>query len=133
MSLQLQHKKNDLFSSQKEENRKSIMVLSPSNDHHENAQGAHELALPDNIQTALDTLLDNYTQSGVRPDIKLCGNPLDIVSELVTQIQNITPSHMQNTSKDFMDYIINVLCDFCRQRQINHMTVHFGFSNKGIL
>lgn len=95
---------------------------------HSNGEiGAMAIDVPAHIQPALDMILDHYAQTGAKPEIKLCGNPLDIVSDFITKMQETLPAYLVNNGKDVMDFMIREICDFCRSRAMNHMTLQFRF------
>lgn len=83
--------------------------------------------VPENIQPSLDSLLDYYADNGQKPEIKLCGNPLDIVSDFVTQIEATLPENLINNGRDVIDFMIHNLCDFSREKNVSHMTFNFVF------
>jgi len=88
------------------------------------------ISVPNHMQPALDSVLDYYADNGQKPSIKLCGNPLDIVSDFITQIETTLPQHLLNSGRDIIDFIINNLCEFSREKSVNHMTFNFTFQRK---
>lgn len=89
--------------------------------------GASTVDLPTPIQKSLDAILDYYVETAQKPEIKLCGQPLDIASDLVIQFRETVPAHLTNAAKDVLDFLIRELAEFCKLRAINHLTVRFAF------
>lgn len=87
----------------------------------------YSIDIPNHLQTSLDNLLDYYAASGKKPTIQLCGSPFDIITDFITQIETSLPENLLNNGKDLIDYIINSLCEFCREKSITHMTYQFTF------
>lgn len=83
--------------------------------------------VPMHVQPSLDKILDYYSENGKKPIIKLCGNPLDIVCDFITQIEATLPENLVNNGRDVIDFMINNLCGFCREKNVNHMTFNFIF------
>lgn len=90
--------------------------------------GAFMIDVPQHIQSSLDAVLEYYAQSGTKPEIKLCGNPLDIVSDFITKMQETLPAHLNHQAKDVLDFMIRELCGFCKERSMNYLTLHFSFN-----
>lgn len=91
--------------------------------------------VPDHIQPSMDALLDYYTNTAQKPVVKLCGGPLDIVSDFITQIESTISADLLNETRDVMDFMISNICDFCRDKSVSYMTFHFEFNRsdrKGI-
>jgi hypothetical protein len=90
--------------------------------------GATTLDIPSHIQTSLDAILDYYADNALIPEIKLCGNPLDIASEFVIKIHETVPAHLTNASKDILDFMIREMAEFCKMRSLNYLTLRFSFN-----
>lgn len=87
--------------------------------------------VPNHVQPSLDSVLDYYADNGQKLEIKLCGSPLDIVSEFISQVEATLPESLLNNGRDAMDFIIYNLCEFSREKSISHMTFNFVFQRKG--
>ena len=122
-------KKADAFSVSVAVNddRAAVPVAADNVENDMPSMGAITINVPSHAQPSLDAILDHYAQTGAKPDIKLCGNPLEIVSNFIEKMQETLPPHLVNSGKDILDYMINSLCDFCRSRKMNHMTLQFKF------
>ena len=86
--------------------------------------------VPEHIQPSLDGVLDYYTQNGQKPEIKLSGSPLNIVSEFIAQVEATLPESLLNSGRDIIDFVIASLCQFSRDKSVNHITFNFIFSRK---
>ena len=71
----------------------------------EDGFGACMVDLPTPVQKSLDAILDYYVESAQKPEIKLCGQPLDIASDLVIQFRETVPAHLTNAAKDVLDFL----------------------------
>lgn len=114
-----------------------IKVKSPNCDkicqnNHPNENSPERLLVnvPEHIQNSLDCLLDFYTEQGLKPVITLTGNALDIVCEFINHIQNNLPESFISTGKDVIDFIIDKLCDHCRNNSIGNIDFNFEFNRK---
>lgn len=85
------------------------------------------LSVPAHIQTSLDSLLGYYADNAKMTDIKLCGNPLDICSELVTRLTETVPQSYSHACKDVLDFTIRETAEFCKTHHINYLTMRFQF------
>lgn len=83
--------------------------------------------VPMHIQPSLDKILDYYTENSLKPVIKLCGNPLDVVCDFITQIEASLPENLINNGRDVIDFMTHNLCEFCREKNVSHMTFNFIF------
>ena len=83
--------------------------------------------VPQHVQPSLDKILDYYTENSKKPIIKLCGNPLEIVCDFITQIEASLPENLLSNGRDVIDFMIHNLCEFCREKNVNHLTFNFVF------
>ena len=90
--------------------------------------GESTIAIPAHVQNIVDEMLDYYSENNIKPVIKVSGNPLEIVSNFVNTLQETLPANLMTSGKDFMDFVINSLCDFCRERSIGYMSLNLSFS-----
>lgn len=111
-----------------------INVTAPHGNNNDSArrEDAENILInvPEHVQPSLDKVLDYYAESGKRPLIKLCGGPLDIVSDFITQTEATLPANLLNNGRDVLDFIIHNICEFCRDKSVTHMTFNFTFNHK---
>lgn len=86
-----------------------------------------EFDVPQDVQAHLDAILDYYADNALKPHIRLCGDPLHIVSSLVTQMQKTLPEALGQSGKIVLDFIIGNICAFCRDNNAGRVTFSFEF------
>ena len=97
----------------------------------ENRNAAGEPSLdfdvPPAVQMHIDRLLDHYAKQAMKPKIKLIGDPLQVVSNLVVELQKTIPAHLAISGKIVLDFMIEAICAFCRAHNINAIAFTFEF------
>lgn len=116
-----------------EKNQSKLFQIDVANDINENDAHNNDVFInvPQHLQPSLDAVLDYYVETGQKPIIKLCGNPLDVVSGFIRKMEETLPPHLLNNGKDIMDFIIHNLCEFGREKSVNQMIFNFTFMRNG--
>jgi hypothetical protein len=114
--------------------KQNVFKVDIVNDNSEplNTDAPEDLTIdvPEHIQPSLDSVLDFYSSNGQKPLIKLSGNPLDIVSEFISEVEKTLPEALLNSGRDIIDFVINNLCRFSRDKSVNHISFNFSFNRK---
>lgn len=93
--------------------------------------GAGIIDLPDNVQNALDHMIDYYKKNAMKPKIEVSGNPLDIVAALITQIRQNLPKTEDAHAKILLDYMVQDIVDYCRATGSSYLSLTYQFDKGG--
>lgn len=85
--------------------------------------------MPDHVQNSLDRILQFYRSKSMRPQVNLSGDPLAITSGLVSQVRGTLPNNLQKDGTVLLDYLIQEIVSFCREKQVRSLYLNFVFEN----
>lgn len=85
--------------------------------------------MPSDVQNALDRILQYYRQNNMRPEVSLQGDPLDITSGLVTQVQTTLPAPLQDAGKTLLGFLVQEIVNFCREKKVQSLSLNFVFES----
>jgi len=104
-------------------------IQSTSSDTLENDlfPGAYELEIPDQVQSSLETILDFYKNSGMKPAIKVQGTPLDVTVALVKTVKQSLPQSLQIDAKNLLDFMVREIASYARDAQARSLSLNFSF------
>ena len=85
--------------------------------------------MPNDVQDSLDRILQYYRQNNMRPQVSLQGDPLDITSGLVSQVQATLPLPLQDAGKSLLDFLIQEIVNFCREKKVQSLSLNFVFES----
>ena len=89
------------------------------------------LNMPNDVQNALDSILQYYRRNAMRPIISLQGDPLDITSGLVSQVQATLPANLKDESQKLLNFLMHEIINFCREKQVKSLALNFVFERGG--
>ena len=85
--------------------------------------------MPDEVQNALDRILQYYRRHFLRPRVTLSGDPLAITSGLVEQVQSTLPQSMHADAKILLNFMVRKIVSFCRDHKVQSLSLDFVFES----
>jgi hypothetical protein len=85
------------------------------------------LDMPMSVQESLDHILRHYQRSCTKPVFRMSGDPLCVVSGLVSQVKDDLPEHLQEEGRVLLNFMVDEIVSFCRERQTKSLSLHFSF------
>ena len=85
--------------------------------------------MPNDVQNSLDRILQYYRQNNMRPEVSLQGDPLDITSGLVSQVQATLPLPLQDAGKKLLGFLVQEIVSFCREKKVQSLSLNFVFES----
>lgn len=85
--------------------------------------------MPGDVQNSLDRILQYYRQNNMCPQISLQGDPLEITSGLVSQVQATLPLPLRDSGKNLLGFLVQEIVNFCREKKIQSLSLNFTFES----
>lgn len=82
-------------------------------------------------QSAIDRVLDFMIAQNVSPNIKMRGDLVQCMSEMVTVLLGAMPSHLQDDTKTLCDHLIMWVCDYAEETGLKNLNVTLSFKRQG--
>lgn len=87
--------------------------------------------MPDDVQSAVDKLIQHYKDNGLKPQASLKGSPLDITVALARLVKGSVPQELMIEAKTLLDFMIREIVAYCRETQSKSLSLHFSFERGG--
>ena len=81
-------------------------------------------------QGAIDRVLDFMIAQNVSPNIKMQGDLVQCMSEMVTILLGAMPAHLQEDTKVLCDHLIVWVCDYAEETGLKNLNVTLSFKRQ---